>query len=133
MGYTLCGHAVDGLDFNVFEWGHLFELGGAFGWKPQGTLYPERPPEAGPVTYPDVDKAKRSDLSGYFGNDFQWVTDEDAAAWGAALFRAVAALERETPLTPWQARVVGGNWAPGQTESLRYIAAAFSHGGFAIG
>jgi hypothetical protein len=73
--------------YNWQGWRALYTLGVLFGWKPAGTLYPNEP-----VTYlnsypPDDDPGPRN---GYFTNDFQWVTEPDAAAWAAAIYRALA-------------------------------------------
>lgn len=70
------------LGFNWTGWRELYDLGVKFGWKPAGTH--------------EDDKSGPSD--DYFGNNFQIVTDPDAAAWATALYSALATETNMHPL-----------------------------------
>ncbi len=77
MGMDLISdHGVE--SFNCSGWRYCLETAERFGWKPEGTL-------AGRQCIGEWD-------GGYYGNDYQKVTDRDACALGGALLRAVAAL-----------------------------------------
>jgi hypothetical protein len=76
-----------GRSYNWQGWRALYALGVAFGWKPAGALRPLEPVSCLNSYPPDDDPGPRDD---YFTNDFQWVTEPDAAAWAAALHRALS-------------------------------------------
>src|SRR5262245_50508184 len=76
MGFDLS----NGFHAGYMAWGYPLTTAEVFGWKPQGTLPPRLPPDMempGPWN------------GGYFTSDFQIVTDEDARALSAALYRAL--------------------------------------------
>ncbi len=86
MGVDLIGL---GRSYNWSSWQRLFDLGVAFGWKPAGALMPNEPVLVqGQWSYPDDDYP--GERSGYFSNDEQWVTEPDAKAWAAAIYRALS-------------------------------------------
>lgn len=86
MGVDLIGHGC--ASFNWGAWRHLLGIAKEFGWRPEGTE---------PSTYDDFGSWKGT----YFSNDYQEVKTSDAAAMGAALFRASAA-KRSGALTEKQ-------------------------------
>jgi hypothetical protein len=98
-----------GVSFNWTAWQTLYDLGLAFGWRPAGTL-PATISDEGRFNYP-ADDNQETPRGGYFSNDFQWVTETDAAAWCAALERALAALEGKAPMTLEDAEAVRRIWA----------------------
>lgn len=83
MGVDFMGHG--GASLNWSAWRACFILARAFGWKPAGTL--------APTFYAgcDVTQDYRDCKGGYFSNDGQQVTDEDAKALGLALQRGISA------------------------------------------
>jgi hypothetical protein len=107
MGVVLMG--VGGCSFSWRAWQTLYDLGFAFGWRPAGTLPMTGQTDEGMWIYPDDDRETLR--GGYFTNDFQWVAESDAAAWCAALERALAALEGEAPMTLEEAETVRQIWA----------------------
>ena len=98
-----------GVSFNWTAWQTLYDLGLAFGWPPARTLLATISDE-GRFDYP-ADDNQETPRGGYFTNDFQWVTETDAAAWCAALERALAALEGKAPMTLEEAEAVRRIWA----------------------
>jgi hypothetical protein len=108
MGVDLFG--IGGCSFNWCAWQALYDLGLAFGWRPAGTLPMTGQTDEGRWIYPDDDD-RETPRDGYFSNDFQWVTETDAAAWCAALERALAALEGKAPMTLEEAEAVRRIWA----------------------
>jgi hypothetical protein len=98
------------VSFNWNAWQTLYDLGLAFGWRPAGTLPMTGQPKEGRWIYPDDDD-RETPRDGYFSNDFQRVTDTDAAAWCAALERALAALEGNAPMTLEEAEALRRVWA----------------------
>ena len=100
MGVDLIGVK---LSYNWQGWHALYGLGVAFGWKPAGTLYPKEPVSHLNSYPPDDDPGPRG---GYFTNDMNWVTDADAAAWAAALYRALDAMAGKSAMTAEQAEMV---------------------------
>ena len=98
-----------GVSFNWTAWQTLYDLGLAFGWRPAGTL-PAAISDEGRFSYP-ADDNQETPRGGYFSNDSQWVTETDAAAWCAALERALAALEGKAPMTLEEAEAVRRIWA----------------------
>ena len=70
------------------NWDYLTETALAFGWQPAGTVYPIHNEDGG-KSY----EAGETWSGGYFTNDFQRVTDNDARELAAALRRAIAAAE----------------------------------------
>jgi hypothetical protein len=99
MGVDLMG--VGGCSFNWRAWQTLYDLGLAFGWRPDGTLPMTGQTDDGVWIYPDDRETPRG---GYFTNDFQWVTETDAAAW-------CPALEGKAPMTLEEAETVLRIWA----------------------
>jgi hypothetical protein len=100
MGVDLMGV---GLSYNWSSWHALHGLGVAFGWRPTGTLKPKNPGTY-EFEYPaDDDPGPRG---GYFSNDFYCVTDADAAAWAAALYRALDAMAGKSAMTADEAEMV---------------------------
>lgn len=90
MGYDLHNRQGDYFRANISGWDHLTEAALAFEWKPAGTLPPQFD-EGGRVTCYDTFEARWE--GGYFSNDHQRVTEEDARELAAALRRAIAAAE----------------------------------------
>jgi hypothetical protein len=119
MGVDLAGH---GLHYNWSAWGFLFETGQRFGWKPAGCVVTNMVEDgAGGM---DAVAAPDEPRIGYDSNDYQQVTDEDAAQWAAALYRALEAfhaLDGQAVLTE------------GEAEVAREFADAAARGGFLIG
>ena len=89
MGYDLRNKQGDYFGANIGAWDHLTEAALAFDWKPAGTLHPIDDEFGGE---PFLTFEARWD-GGYFSNDYQRVTDEDASELAAALRRAIAAAE----------------------------------------
>ena len=87
MGYDLRNEQGDYYGANIGAWGHLTEAALAFDWKPAGTLH-LIDDEGGGKRYETFEAR-----GGYFSNDYQRVTDEDARELAAALRRAIAAAE----------------------------------------
>jgi hypothetical protein len=116
-----------GCSFNWWSWRVLYDLGVTFGWKPAGTLPMIGGYDTGRWKYPPDDDPGPRD--GYFNNDFQWVTEIDAAAWCVALHRALDALEGKAPMAPDQAEMVrkirddDGSTSP-ITAAMQAVAAA---------
>ena len=69
-----------GVSFNWTSWDTLYDLGVAFGWKPAGTLPLTGGCDAECWEYPPDDD-RETPRGDYFSNDFQRVTEMDAAAW----------------------------------------------------
>jgi hypothetical protein len=90
MGYDLYNKRGDYFGANIAAWDHLTEAALAFDWKPAGTLPPQFD-EGGPVTCYDTFEARWE--GGYFSNEFQRVSDEDARNLAVALRQAIAAAE----------------------------------------
>ena len=90
MGYDFRNGQGHYFRANLGGWDHLMEAALAFEWKPAGTSPPEFD-EGGPVPCDDTCEARWE--GGYFGNDYQRVTEEDARELAAALRRAIAAAE----------------------------------------
>jgi hypothetical protein len=110
--------------YNWHGWRALYDLGVAFGWRPAGALKPNEP-----VSYlnsypPDDDPGERDD---YFTNDLQWVTEPDAAAWAAALQRALSSETNKAA-----ARKILDLADPEIAEWVRDFAEAASQHGFCI-
>ena len=113
MGVDLMGLG-GGVSFDLASWQTLYDLGLAFGWQPDGTL-PATISDKGSFDYPDDNH--ETPREGYFSNDFQWVTDKDAASWCEALEGALAALEGRAPMTLERAEAVRRIWA-GENEDI---------------
>jgi hypothetical protein len=77
MGVDLMGPHGEA-SFNWPTWRHCLKVALVFGWRPAGT-----------VLRTDYDDRWGGT---YFSNDYQEVTDDDAHALAAALYRAVTAL-----------------------------------------
>ena len=103
MNVDLIGYGSS-LSLGLGYWSTLFFLGEAFGWEPAGTLYPINPQDSD-LSYPDDDYA--GPRGTYLGDEFNRVTDADAAAWVAALNRALDAF--------------GGKMTSEQAETVRKI------------
>jgi hypothetical protein len=75
--------------FNNTSWCKMLELAYEYGWKPAGTepgqWFNSETGEVDEQMSPDPDEWDGN----YFTNDFQWVTDEDAAHIADALERAL--------------------------------------------
>lgn len=107
------------ISFSAATWDGCFHLAVAFGWKPVGT----NPPFVG-TTRDDWD-------GGYFGNDFQQVTDDDARAMADALTRALTALKARRKLKKERAKA----WAC-KSVSIFHVCDLVRYagkGGFLIG
>jgi hypothetical protein len=76
MGVDLCGR---GVGFNWSAWVFCLDIAKGFGWVPLGTVAPENWNEAEQGVWG----------GGYFTNDLQWVTKEDAVSLAHALDRAI--------------------------------------------
>jgi hypothetical protein len=112
--------------YNWHGWHALYDLGVAFGWRPAGTLKPTNPEANGHFAYPaDDDRGPRDD---YFSNDWQWVTDADAAAWASAIYNALASEANKNA-----ARNILDLTDPEIEEQVRDFADAISQHGFCIG
>ena len=90
MGMDLSG-AGGFQRFSITSWGKILELAYEYGWKPQGTEAPQLAfynPETGEIQQisPDPDTWNSDN---YFTNDFQWVTEADAANIADALEQAL--------------------------------------------
>jgi hypothetical protein len=85
-------------------WTECLELAVAFGWKPAGTLYAiaDLPDEPADVRANELARRKANWGGWYTSNDWQRVTEIDALAFAAALYRAVSAIDRGLDLTPDQ-------------------------------
>ena len=83
MGIDLVG-AGGSISLSFDFWRDCHRLAVAFGWHPGGTIGPHQ-------LSSDWD-------GGYFTNDWQLVTDDDAKAMAAALYRAVAAVHERRSL-----------------------------------
>jgi hypothetical protein len=92
MGYSLLG-AKSELSLNESTYREVLRLANLHGWKPQGTLQPVAPPESWMGSEPRYLPAKPG--VGYFGNDGQIVTDEDAIEIALALDRWLATPEAQ--------------------------------------
>ena len=92
MGVDLMGHG--GASFTWDAWRSCFNIALAFGWEPGKTLAPEN--------YEGEWKG------GYFSNDYQEVTPEDAHALADALFMAVEHMKKRLPLTGEQEEALEG-------------------------
>jgi hypothetical protein len=92
MGVDLMGHG--GESFNWHAWRRCLEVGAANGWPPEGTR-PSRfvdewgqPIERGYTGPVWIEEDSESDEHpGYFSNDYQAVSDRDAANIAQALNR----------------------------------------------
>jgi hypothetical protein len=114
MSYDLIGR--ENTFFNNIGWHYCLDVAIAFGWKPAGTIAP-------------------LDFTGewcgsYYGNDSQIVTDKDARALAAALYRAIYALSTGQDLTEDQAKLWDGDGE--SIEALRRLADYAQGGTFAI-
>jgi hypothetical protein len=93
MGMDLHGAGGD-FRFNIFAWGQVLGLAQQYGWEPAGT-------EMQPMELRNADGSVDHELTehymalavdwdgNYFTNDFQHVSDEDAATIADALERAL--------------------------------------------
>ena len=83
MSYDILG--IQGqTECSALVWSVCLDAAVAFGWVPAGTVASHKNPN-------------RPWDGSYTSNDWQWVTDDDARAFSAALNRAIIALaERET-------------------------------------
>ena len=93
MGVDLVGHG--GASFNWSAWRSSLQVAEAFGWHAAGTIMPHN----------EIDRIWEG---GYFSNDCQEVTDDDAHALGLAIHRAVTALRTGQKLTEEQANACTG-------------------------
>ena len=116
MGVDFIGHHGD-LSLHWQAWSACFDLALAFGWQPAGTV----------ACHEDTGPPKQWD-GGYFTNDFQMVTGDDAKALAAALRRALTALRTKAHLTKQQIQACEG-------VNIKMICRLADHaerGGFAI-
>jgi hypothetical protein len=105
MGIDICG----GPSFNWAGWRYLYDAGKAFGWEPAGTSKPVPwTDEHGTPIEGDWDEEALGAWPGsYFSNAGQVVTDEDAAAWRAAIQKAMSCVAGDAvPETPDQQKAV---------------------------
>jgi hypothetical protein len=72
-------------------WRRFLSLAFQYGWEPAGTEAPDLPEDL--QTSVDV----KEWAGGYFSNDYQWVTDQDAANLADALERALPDIPPEAP------------------------------------
>jgi hypothetical protein len=97
MGYDLW-NPHGSWSCNNGYWHYVLNVASAFGWEPKGTAPPA-----------DFD----GEWEGrYYGNDFQFVTDEDARKLAQALYRAIDAVTSGKELTEKQSKAL----TPEQTE-----------------
>src|SRR5262249_37495558 len=90
MGFDLHGRH-ETVSFNLAGWRYLLETANSFGWQPAGTEAPDLENVGlGSIPIEPIGPA-RAWNGGYFTNDFQTVTDDDARQMGAALLRAALA------------------------------------------
>jgi hypothetical protein len=94
MGFDL-HRGKDYINFNIWNWPNVLRVAFEFGWKPAGTVAPAN--------------FEGKWEGSYFTNGHQLVTDPDAQALAAALFRAVDAERICEPLNA------------GQTEALEKV------------
>lgn len=92
----------DRFSLSVALWDASLEIARAFGWKPEGTLYPTAELDAFDI------KADRDALAAewngsYSCTEWQRVSDSDAEAMGSSLLRAAAALRAGSITTKEQA------------------------------
>jgi hypothetical protein len=88
MGMDLTNVAGETYRFNTTSWRKVLELACQYGWKPQGTEPGRWYDETGRLCEqlsPNPDEWNGS----YFSNDFQWVTDKEAANIAHALEQAL--------------------------------------------
>lgn len=88
MGYDLIGGR--GARFHWEDWPKLLRIAEEFGWQPEGTKHPGHLTEWN---------------GSYLSNDYQEVTQTDAIAMAAALFRASSAV-RSGKLTAKQSELL---------------------------
>jgi hypothetical protein len=105
VGIDLIGHG--GAHFGWDTWRSCLELAKTFGWRPAGTI---APPEN--------------------EHDWQEITDTDARALGAALYRAVAAVEAGQILNEEQETLLKNCW---NVSQIRELADHAIMGHFSIG
>jgi hypothetical protein len=115
MGYDLVGHV--GASFHVFDWPRVLHIAEVFGWRPEGTVYLDHS-DLG-IKTPTFQRA----MDSYRGNDWQEVTDRDAAALARALNRALDA----------QPIGKGMKLTAEEVEVVRRLADYAEAGGFVIG
>ncbi len=93
MGFDLTAESGDYFHFNWAGWTQILKEAWDYGWRPQGTLCPDWYIVGTDLRAADVyDKEKWE--GGYFSNDGQVVTAEDACAIAQALERALPQLEQ---------------------------------------
>jgi hypothetical protein len=95
MGVDLFNRFGEGLNYNWTGWGLLTRLAERYGWIPMGTEYP--PFEEAYNTREDYDEGRRAWSGGYYSNDTQIVTADDARALAHALERALLDVPDEEP------------------------------------
>jgi hypothetical protein len=98
MGYDLHNKHGDYFRANIARWPFLLDTARKHGWEPSGTLAPEYN-EGGETTA--FDRATWD--GGYFSNDFQRVSDNDARNIAAALRKALKTAEF-SPEDEWYLR-----------------------------
>ena len=123
MGYDLMG-AHDTWRFQIGAWRPVLNFAIEHGWQPEGTkapdycgLYGMQPAEA--------EAHRLSWDGGYYGNDWQEVTDSDARALGEALLRGVAAAEAQERKKPTK-------WPDDWFRNVEKLADFVLKGGFLI-
>jgi hypothetical protein len=103
MTINVCGAAGE-MEFTHTSWGYLLQLAEEYDWEPYGTL----PPRIGRLTDPHIpEEAWEYEEhpewgGGYHSNDFQSVTDEDAANLVAALERALPDISDEDLMAAYE-------------------------------
>jgi hypothetical protein len=118
MGYDLSG----GVSINRHGWFYCLAVARAFGWEPQGTEAPDQVTyNADGTTTPSFSMPPDQWDGNYVTNDWQFVTDSDAANLAAALDRAITAI-KGAPATAEQRRVLASDGPP--DELLADVAAA---------
>ena len=116
MGIDVSGHGRSA-SFHSLDWPCLIDLAKEFGWQPEGTQPPHYWKE--PTAW---------DGSNYFTSDYQEVTASDAAAMGAALFRASTS-RRSAVMTEKQRELFNGM----PLSAIEELADLASGGKFYIG
>jgi hypothetical protein len=132
MGMDILGRGWD-FSCSAAFWAECLAVAQACGWEPAGTIAPAPCHQGG----------NRAWNGGYRSNDYQEVTDADARAFSAALYRAIDAVLMETPVKQPQGlkafecevldlKAEGGTIKTIRVKRVAELAALTSKGGFII-